>query len=92
MKKYIGYLFAGLGLLGLALNSTVGKKLVPALESVPKLYVIVPSFILLVLGVVVLILMGKSGGDGLIKQVENEVPIYRGEGKKRKIVGYKAED
>jgi len=36
--------------------------------------------------------MGKGRDSGKIKQVEKEVPIYRGEGKKRKIVGYKAED
>jgi hypothetical protein len=44
------------------------------------------------LGVVILIVLGGgSSKGGKVKHVSEEVPIYKGEGKKRRIVGYKAE-
>lgn len=90
MKKILGYLSVGVGLLGLALNSTVGRKAIPFLENIESNYLLIPALVFFVLGIVIMIVMGK--GSSKIKQVEKEVPIYRGEGKKRKIVGYKAED
>jgi len=95
MKKLYGYLFAGLGLFGLALNSVAGRKIFPVIENVNSNVLLIPAAIFFVIGMVIMIIMGKKGGSkgsGKIKQVESEVPIYRGEGKKRKIVGYKAED
>ena len=90
MKKIFGYLFAGLGLFGLALNSTVGRKALPFLENIERNYLLIAALSLVVAGIVILILKGK--GSNKIKQVENEVPIYKGDGKNRKIVGYKVED
>ena len=90
MKKIFGYLLAGLGLLGLALNSTVGRKAVPFVENIERNYLLIPALVFFVLGIVIMIVMGKDSKK--IKQVEKEVPIYQGEGKKRKIVGYKVEE
>ena len=90
MKKIFGYFLAGLGLIGLALNSTVGRKAVPFVENIENSYLLITSLVLFVAGIVIMIVMGK--GSNRIRQVEKEVPIYQGEGKKRKIVGYKAED
>jgi len=100
MKKLYGYLFAGLGLFGLALNSVAGRKIFPFLENVNSNVLLIPAAIFFVIGMVIMIVTGKktgskSGGKGgkdKIEQVHSEVPIYQGEGKDRKIVGYKAEE
>jgi len=89
MKSWIGYLLAVLGLVVLGLNTKGGKKLVPFLEKVPSSSILAVGLVLIVLGIIVVIVLGKGGK---VKQVEKEVPIYKGEGKKRKIVGYKTED
>ena len=86
MKKIAGYLIAIIGLLILALNSTVGRNLFPFIENFPKLFLLIPSLVLIVLGVVILIVFGKEGGKA--HQVEKEVPIYKG----KKIIGYRVED
>ena len=84
MKSWIGYLLALIGLAGLAVNSTAGRKLVPFIENFPKQYLIYSSLVLIVLGVVILIVFGKGGKA---RQVEKEVPIYKG----KKIIGYRIE-
>lgn len=86
----LGYLFAGLGIVGLGINSTIGREMVGFLDSVSSEYVLVPSAILVVLGVIVMIINNKSSG-GRIRHVTSEVPIYEGTGKKRRIVGYRVE-
>lgn len=92
MKKIMGYLSAGLGLLLMAGNSTVGREAFPVIANIDKNFILIPGLVLIVLGVVIMIITGDSRGDRKgIKQSENEVPIYQGEGKKRRIVGYKAE-
>ena len=89
MKAVIGYLLAGLGLLGLALNSVAGREVVGFLDGVSSSAVLLPAAVLLVLGIIIMIMTGKGGKK--IKHITDEVPIYRGEGRKRKIVGYKVE-
>ena len=90
MKAVLGYILAGLGLLALAANSAVGRENLKFLENISSQYILIPAAILIVLGVIIMI-MNSKGGRGKIRHVENEVPIYKGEGKKRKIVGYKVE-
>lgn len=85
MKKKFGYLLAVIGLIGLALNSTIGRKYFPILEKVSKEYLLIPALVLIVLGVIILIIIGRSGNA---KQVKKEVPIYKG----KKIIGYRVED
>lgn len=85
MKKLLGYLSALIGLAGLAVNSTAGRNLVPFVENFPKQYLLYPSLVLIVLGIIILIVFGKGGGKA--RQVEKEVPIYKG----KKIIGYRVE-
>ena len=84
MKKIFGYLLAVIGLIGLALNSTVGRKYFPILEKISKEYLLIPALVLIVFGVIILIIFGK----GKARQTEKEVPIYKG----KKIIGYRVED
>jgi len=90
MKAIFGYALAGLGLIGMALSSTIGQKFMPFLANIPKEFILYPSLILVALGVVILIMTGASSSK--THQAEKEVPIYKGEGKKRKIVGYRVEE
>lgn len=92
MNKAIGYLLAGVGLIGMGLTSAFGQRLVPVLSVVPKSYILIPSLVLTGLGVVIMIVTSKGGKSGKTPQAAKEVPIYQGEGKKRKIVGYKLEE
>ncbi|MEK6873062.1 MAG: hypothetical protein AABW90_03560 [Nanoarchaeota archaeon] len=84
MKKLFGYLSALAGLIGLFLNSTAGRKLFPFIKNFPKEYLLIPSLVLIVFGIFILIIFGK---DGKAKQIEKEVPIYKG----KKIIGYRIE-
>jgi uncharacterized membrane protein len=87
MKAVIGYGLAGLGLLGLALNSTVARGQISFMDKISSEYVLVPAAVLIVIGVVIMVMNSKVGGK--IRQITEEVPIYQGEGKKRKVVGYR---
>jgi hypothetical protein len=87
--KIIGYVLSGLGLVGLLLSSPQGKKIAPFLSNVPDKYLIVGSIIIIALGVVLMMEGGSSSKKE--KQKTPEVPIYEGEGKKRKIVAYQRE-
>ena len=95
MKAVIGYLLAGIGLIGLALNSKIVRetKIIKEnfnfLDKINSEYILIPAAVLIVLGVIIMIMNSKAGSK--IKQINNEVPIYQGEGKKRKIVGYRVE-
>jgi len=86
MKRAFGYLIAGIGLIGMGFSSQFGQKILPVLDKVPKNFILIPSLILVGLGIVILIVTNKSSGK--VKQVEKEVPIYRG----KKIIGYRVED
>lgn len=85
----IGYLLAGLGLIALALNSKIGRENFSFLGKISSEYILVPATVLIVFGLIIMIMNSKNGSK--IKQITKEVPIYQGEGKKRKIVGYRAE-
>lgn len=91
MKRIVGYIIAGLGLLILAFNSAIGKQFLPFLTSIDQKIMLIPAIIMICIGVVILIVMSEGKGKWSLKQIEREVPIYQGEGKKRKIIGYKVE-
>jgi len=89
VNKLIGYLIALVGLLGLGISSFPDiQKMIPF--TLPAVltgkYVIIGSLILVGIGVV--LSLSKSSGSRHVKQASEEVPIYEGEGKKKKIVGY----
>ncbi len=85
MRKFIGYIIAGVGLIGMALSPTVGNKVFPVIGNISRNYVLIPSLALVGLGVVILIVSSKGKKA---KQYEREVPIYKG----KKIVGYRMEE
>lgn len=92
MNTLYGYLIAGLGLIGMGLSSQIGKQFFPVLSAIHSNYILYPSLVLVAIGVVILITQGTSSSSGKIKHVTSEVPIYQGEGKKRRIVGYRVEE
>jgi hypothetical protein len=90
MDKVIGYIISIVGLALMVFNSGnfgfaegffEGSGLNPW-------YVTILSIGLIVVGVAIS-LMDKRGGGGKIKHAKEEVPIYEGVGKNRKIVGYR---
>ena len=86
--KVVGY---GLSLAGLALIvlSTAISKLsfMAKLGTKAVLYPVVGAIVLIVVGIT-LIMSESPSSSGKVKQAEEEVPIYEGTGKNRKIVGY----
>ena len=95
MNKVIGYLVSAVGLAGLAvfsiptLKTSVLAKLpfaIPA--SITPQYLTIGSVVVLAVGLFLVVGEGRSS-SGRVKQVSEEVPIYEGEGKHRRIVGYK---
>jgi len=93
MKALIGYLLAGLGIVSLALSSPkiVSSLSIPLLGSIASNTFMVAGGVLVVAGLIVLFLSNKDSSSPRynITQAAEEVPIYEGEGKHRKIVGYK---
>lgn len=82
--KIIGYALSIAGLAVVALNNPISK-LLSFLGTKALTYTLVGGIILVVVGIALALSEGSSGN---VKQAEEEVPIYEGEGKKRKIVGY----
>jgi hypothetical protein len=88
INEIIGYVLSGLGLAGIVASSSKVQPLIPIIKSIPSKYILIGAVVLIVAGIVVVI-SSSSSSSGNVKQAEEEVPIYEGEGKKRKIVGYK---
>ncbi|MDO8517009.1 MAG: hypothetical protein Q7S33_02690 [Nanoarchaeota archaeon] len=85
MNKFVGYIVAAVGLLGLAVSNTkaeVIQKFIPISipDSVSK-FVLLLSLALVVLGIVLLF------GESKPRQKTKEVPIYEG----KEIIGYRRE-
>jgi len=86
--KILGYILSALGLATIAFSKVIISKL-PFLAAMAKgeLYTIIGGFVLIAAGVA-FILSGSSSSSSNVKQASQEVPIYEGEGRKRKIIGY----
>lgn len=88
VKKMVGYVVSivGIGIMA------VGLKVIPLnlkiLEGVASNYVVGAGIGLIVLGVV-LALNKKGRKVSKIKGGEDEIPIYEGVGKTRRVVGYR---
>jgi len=85
MKKMVGYIVSIAGLVVMALGFGTFKLDVGILNGVSAKYIIIAGVIGIIVGVVISL---RDKGIKRGKQVHEEVPIYEGEGKKRKIVGY----
>ena len=84
--KIAGYILSILGLGAIALSN----KIAPIIfKANPKglAYTALGAVVLIVVGIV--LVMSSSSSSSNIKQASEEVPIYQGEGKNKKIVGYK---
>jgi len=85
MKKEIGYIVSIVGLLVMALGLGTFKLDWAVFDAIPQSVIMGVGIVGIIVGIVIS-LMDKGIKRG--KQVHEEVPIYEGEGKKRKIVGY----
>ncbi len=87
-KKIIGY---AVSIAGIAVMS-VGFGMIPVklkiLEGVAGNYIAGVGIVLVAVGVMVSLKVGKVK-VGKVKGGEDEVPIYEGVGKKRRVVGYR---
>jgi len=83
--KLVGYILAIAGLGIITLSNTINK--IPFIASMAKgsIYVIVAGIALIVAGLA-LALTNSTGSK--VKHAAPEVPIYEGQGKNRRIVGY----
>ncbi len=88
MKKLVGYIISILGLAVLVVGVGVIKITSEILNSISSFYILGLGIGLVILGVVV-VMLDKDNRKIKNKQSEEEVPIYEGTGKKRKIVGYR---
>jgi hypothetical protein len=85
MKKEIGYIVAIAGLVVMALSFGLFQLDWAILDTIDPLIITGIGIVGIVVGVIIT-LTDKGIRRG--KQVHEEVPIYEGEGKGRKIVGY----
>ena len=81
MNKIIGYIIAAAGVVVIALTM-LNILAIPGLKTP---YLIVAGVALVIVGVT---LTFGSKSSRKVNQAEEEVPIYAGEGKHKKIVGY----
>ena len=86
MNKIIGYVLSGVGLITLAVSSPNIYTKIRLLANLPEKAILIVGAVLVMAGVVVLLINKKTSSK--IKHAKEEVPIYEGTGKNRKIVGY----
>ncbi|MCD4771240.1 hypothetical protein K8R30_02360 [archaeon] len=87
MSKVIGYVVSGAGILIMALGFGMLPVKIKILESVAGNIIAGAGVGLVVVGV--LLSMNKGEGKKKRKGGHDEVPIYEGVGKKRRVVGYR---
>jgi hypothetical protein len=86
LTKILGGISAVLGAGAILASKGKLHDSLPIIKSMSTNNILIIGGALVLLGIG-LLLAGKMG----IRQANEEVPIYEGEGKKRKIVGYKRE-
>jgi hypothetical protein len=89
--KILGYILSVAGLAVIALSNIIAK--ISFLAKIEKalLYIILAGIVLVVLGIAFIMGFSSSTSSSKVKHAAEEVPIYEGEGKKRRIVGYRKE-
>ena len=88
MKRVVGYIVSIAGIAVMALGFGMISLDLEILETIKPNYIVVVGIIGIIVGVVISLNL-KDKGNGKAKQAKDEVPIYEGVGKKRKIVGYR---
>ena len=87
MKKVVGYGVAVAGLVIMALGFNIIPFKIALLEGIAGNIISGVGIALVIIGA---ILAAKgTGGSSKVKNAAEEVPIYEGTGKDRKIVGYR---
>jgi len=86
MKKVVGYVVSIVGLVVMSLGFNIINFKLALLEGISANIIAGVGIGLIIVGVVLSL---KGSGGRRSKQAEEEVPIYEGVGKKRKIVGYR---
>lgn len=89
MKRVIGYAVSVAGIVVMVLGFGMIDIKLKFLEGVAGNYITGAGIVMIVVGVVISLMADKGKGRGKVKGGEEEVPIYEGVGKKRKIVGYR---
>lgn len=87
--KLLAYIVAIAGLAIIALSNTISKLSFLAGNTKGLMYTVLAGVVLIVIGVVLIASNSKSSSSSKVPHVSEEVPIYEGEGKKRRIIGYK---
>jgi len=86
MKKVIGYIISVAGIIVMALGFGMINLKLKFLEGVAGTYIAGVGIVAVIVGIIISL---KTDSEKKDKQVAEEVPIYEGVGKKRKIVGYR---
>ena len=89
MKRGIGYAISVVGIAVMVLGFGMIDIKLKFLEGVAGNYIASVGVVMIVVGVVISLMSEKGKGRGKVKGGEEEVPIYEGVGKKRKVVGYR---
>jgi len=89
MKKLVGYIISVVGILVMVVSFGGINLGLDFLNNLDKKYIMIAGIILIILGVVFSLTDKSSSKKKKIEHASEEVPIYSGEGKGRKIVAYR---
>lgn len=92
MSKLLGGIFVLIGFAVLIVNLVFKSwldKTIPSIASLGVIVLGIAAVILIIIGL--LFFRGSGNSNKMPPQAAEEVPIYHGEGKNRKIVGYRKE-
>ena len=87
MKTIIGYILSAAGLALILTSTKIFSLISPLIPGIKLPFIIMGGAGLILIGII--ILMNPSEKRSSVSQSSEEVPIYVGEGKHRRIVGYR---
>ena len=86
MKRLIGYVVSIVGIVVMAFGFNMFRLDIALLDGIASNFIVGAGVVMIIAGVVIS-MMDSRGGKA--RQAKEEVPIYEGVGKNRKIVGYR---
>lgn len=89
MKKLVGYIVSIIGILVMALGFGMISLDLEILETISPNYIVGAGIAGIIVGVVISLTDSEKPSRKKGKSGVDEVPIYEGVGKKRKVVGYR---